>query len=683
MIEIRLYRYRIGTFSQKLKNRKSCTRNIDRKQNKQNISLRNILQIILRIVLIMSTVRNNSEYSVETSCNFRTTLQQQKLSCSTFPQDLTGVYILPSWSNSSINSDYRICSKKTSVNFQARYKFGNQHQRSKGIKNFHLNVRSLGNKISEIKNIVKQHSPHILGISESELRKVQNTYDEKKLKVPGYDLLFPKSWGTHGHARVVVYVKSSLHYQQVHELEGDVVQSVWLKGGFKNSKKVYYCHAYREHSSSLGDSIQSQRQYFGQFLEQWEEAATHSNAGEPNEVHIAGDMNIDVLDGKWLRPDYHLVTLSRMLQSECNIGNFSQLVTEPTRSQFNSIKGSTDISCIDHVYTNYKFRCSKVIVEVFGASDHDLLGYTRFSKDPPAPAKTIRKRTYKNFDSDAFLADLRQADWSAVYQCQDVDDSTAVFTRIFKSVLDQHAPWIVFQQRKHYVPWLTMETEELMKSRNNMKKEALNLAKEGKDSTVAWAEFKKLRNKVNNRRKFEEKNFKKEKVNNSLHSPTETWKTAKSFMDWESSSGPPSQLSDNGKLVTKASEIATEMNNFFMEKVRLIREGISFIPNRFIKCLEIMQNKTCKLSMKHVSISKVNKLLKKLKNSKSTSIDELDNFCVKVAADVIAEPLHHIITQSILQQKFPTLWKYSKVIPLHKKESKLERIIGQLQFCPH
>ena len=89
MIEIRLYRYRIGTFSQKLKNRKSCTRNIDRKQNKQNISLRNILQIILRIVLIMSTVRNNSEYSVETSCNFRTTLQQQKLSCSTFPQDLT------------------------------------------------------------------------------------------------------------------------------------------------------------------------------------------------------------------------------------------------------------------------------------------------------------------------------------------------------------------------------------------------------------------------------------------------------------------------------------------------------------------------------------------------------------------------------------------------------------------
>ena len=77
--------------------------------------------------------------------------------------------------------------------------------------------------------------------------------------------------------------------------------------------------------------------------------------------------------------------------------------------------------------------------------------------------------------------------------------------------------------------------------------------------------------------------------------------------------------------------------------------------------------------MKHVSVSKVNRLLKNLKNSKSTSIDDLDNFSVKIAADIIDGPLHHIITLSILQKTFPALWKYSKVIPLHKKGSKVER----------
>ena len=86
-----------------------------------------------------------------------------------------------------------------------------------------------------------------------------------------------------------------------------------------------------------------------------------------------------------------------------------------------------------------------------------------------------------------------------------------------------------------------------------------------------------------------------------------------------------------------------------------------------------MKSKTCKLGLSHVSLSKVNKLLKNLKNTRSTAVDELDNYCVKISADIITRPLHHIISLSILQQKFPESWKYSKLIPLHKKGSKLER----------
>ena len=69
----------------------------------------------------------------------------------------------------------------------------------------HLNIRSLSKKISEVKCIIKQHSPHILGLSECELRNVNNTFDERKLTVPGVDLLFPRSWQAHEHARVVMY----------------------------------------------------------------------------------------------------------------------------------------------------------------------------------------------------------------------------------------------------------------------------------------------------------------------------------------------------------------------------------------------------------------------------------------------------------------------------------------------
>ena len=228
--------------------------------------------------------------------------------------------------------------RKVTVNFQARYTYGNK-QSKKGIKNFHLNIRSLGNKVSEVKKIIKEHHPHILGLSECELKKVRNKYDESKLKVPGYDLLFPKSWSEH--------VKRSLDYQQVPELQDDLVPSIWLKAGFKNSKKLYICHTYREHMSTLGASLVHQRSMLDKFLAQWEEALVHSSTDDDNEVHISGDMNLDALENRWLDPTYHLVTLSKQVQSACNLCNFSQLVSLPTRFQFNSVRNTTAISCID------------------------------------------------------------------------------------------------------------------------------------------------------------------------------------------------------------------------------------------------------------------------------------------------------------------------------------------------
>ena len=53
-------------------------------------------------------------------------------------------------------------------------------------------------------------------------------------------------------------------------------------------------------------------------------------------------------------------------------------------------------------------------------------------------------------------------------------------------------------------------------------------------------------------------------------------------------------------------------------------------------------------------------------------MDELDSYAVKLSADHIAEPLHHIITLSLMHRKFPAGWKYTKLIPLHKKLSQLE-----------
>ena len=66
-------------------------------------------------------------------------------------------------------------------------------------------------------------------------------------------------------------------------------------------------------------------------------------------------------------------------------------------------------------------------------------------------------------------------------------------------------------------------------------------------------------------------------------------------------------------------------------------------------------------------------IIKSLKTKKSTSLDQLDNYAIKLVADRVAAPLHHVITLSILQEKFPSEWKKAKIFPLFKKGSEVHK----------
>ena len=128
-------------------------------------------------------------------------------------------------------------------------------------------------------------------------------------------------------------------------------------------------------------------------------------------------------------------------------------------------------------------------------------------------------------------------------------------------------------------------------------------------------------------------------------------------MNW-SSPGPPRQLevkSEKGlKLLTKARDIAKTMNEYFISKVQNIVKGLRVLPINLTGCKKIMEGKKVTVSLEFVTVNRVRKLLSQLKNKKSISIDQLDNFSVKLASDYLAEPLHHVISLSIMQQKFPS-----------------------------
>ena len=569
-----------------------------------------------------------------------------------------------------------VLGKKETCNFEARYLHGNI---KKGVVNMHINIRSLYKKMGEVKNLVKQEKPHILGISEAELKSSHHSLCN--LKLPGYDLLLPKSWNRSGIARIVVYIKKGLEYDHIPDLEQDDVQSIWFRAGFKNTRKVYYSHQYREHTNTLGNTMAAQRIILDKMLMQWEAALVYDAPDSANEVHIAGDMNIDCLEGRWQESNYSLVTLGRMVIQCCNSNNFTQMVNQVTRVQHNSTRGETATSCIDHVYCNAKFRMSKVNVLPFGGSDHDAVMYTRYSKVPKPPPRTIRKRSYKHFKKDDYIRDVSDIDFTDVFLATDVDVAADILTEKLVQVLNVHAPWIIFQQRKDFLPWLTPETVQMMQDRNRLKEELKAMVTtDGRAASdhqaTKWKEFKSLRNQVNNRIRQEEIRYKKSKVADCQGNPSKVWSLAKKNMDWVSP-GPPTQLEvETDKKVTlhtKAKDIAHIMNNYFISKIQNILKKLRNLPPDLTGCKKIMEDRNLAISLKFVNVHKVRKLLSSLKNKTSTSVDQLDNFAVKLVADQVAAPLHHVISLSLMQQKFPTIWKYTKIVPLHKKGSQLKK----------
>ena len=200
--------------------------------------------------------------------------------------------------------------------------------------------------------------------------------------------------------------------------------------------------------------------------------------------------------------------------------------------------------------------------------------------------------------------------------------------------------------------YLSKETCKLIRKRN--------LARKYKNKE----EYKQLRNLCTKLVKRDQKDTVKRQLEKDFN-PRKVWRLANGIIN------PPKSLDvkiskDGQELET--GEIAEEFNTFFLEKVQKIRKGItksSGCPLEGVK--KRTANKKHYFSLVTVGEEKVLSMIRSLKNSAATGVDEIPTHLLKLGARIIAVPLTWIVNSSIATGKFPTLWKQARVVPLHKK----------------
>ena len=124
--------------------------------------------------------------------------------------------------------------------------------------------------------------------------------------------------------------------------------------------------------------------------------------------------------------------------------------------------------------------------------------------------------------------------------------------------------------------------------------------------------------------------------------------------------------------MTKPTRLATNMNEFFTNKFIQLRQHIpAAIFDPLSKLQEVMSDSQCSLSFRAIPPSEVSEIIAGLKNSKSTDMDYIDTWVVKLVSAEILPAITHIMNISITHSVFPLPWKVAKIIPLLTKGDSL------------
>ena len=547
-IELSQYRACIGSFNSKASNYR-IKNNVT--QSTENLPTYNFFYLSAAILIPIIIGSMAAIYRCDDYCNYQVVRNNQKhnIQDKNFSGDISvdfsSSFILQYTLNVFAASSFSMIS-----NFQSRYLNGNR--KNQGIKICHWNKGGshLQNKMPEIRQLVSGLHPHILGISEANLLP---NHDQSLVQLTDYNLHLPLtlSGQDNKYCRVVTYTHKSLVAKLRPDLMSETCSSIWLEVGLPRHKRFLVCQTYREwqllnqgqDNSSL--AVPEQLARWAEFLEQWENAL---NTGL--EVHTLGDMNINHLN--WTdqslpssNQSQKLKSLITLLFSRILPHGVSQLVSGPTRH----FPGQNPTG-LDHYYSNRPEKLSDVQTQHRGGSDHMLIFAVRYSRAIKTSPRYVRKRRYKDFDSDQFIAAVKKINWLELYLATDVNQAVQLLSDKITFILDTMAPLRTVQIRTRYAAWLSKETINLMKERDNLQKKAAESRKR-----EDWVQFKSVRNKINNRLKYEERNWQRTKLEQCGDSSKDVWKNGKGILNWKSS-GSPNQLFYKGALVTKYQDMA-------------------------------------------------------------------------------------------------------------------------------
>ena len=316
---------------------------------------------------------------------------------------------------------------------------------------------------------------------------------------------------------------------------------------------------------------------------------------------------------------------------------------------------------IDLIFVANSQRIVRSDVIPCSLSDHSLVFCVFKAGITKAPPRIIEYRSYKHYNKQSFLQDLKYVNWSTLVDVNDVDNSVNSWCKCFTDLADTHAPIKKMKVRGISIPWMTAELSRAMQDRNYHLKKAQKT-----QSHHHWSCYRKLRCLVNKEVRECKSKYYESLIRENRNNPSGLWKTLNELTSRNTHSTAPSCIVSNGVETTNSQSISTLFNTFFTGIGNTLADAIKQrLPTNIFANNQIPQfNST--FEFKEIKIKSVFKQLSNLKTNKSTGLDGISARLLKDAAAIIAPILTDIFNQSLKSSVFPKIWKKGKVTPIYK-----------------
>ena len=449
----------------------------------------------------------------------------------------------------------------------------------KGFKMGHLNIQGIQNKIDQIDLLLNssQNNIHILGLSETKLNSnhMNSIFEVKNYQMFRKDRVISEDRPEHG-GGLIVYVKDGINCKRRYDLECERIECVWLEIFPTNCKSFLIGNIYRHPNETV-----NWNEGFDNYLDKVLECE--------KEMYLMGDFNRDLMQ----------TNIKQSWVEYMESFGLHQIVNMPTRVTDQSA------TLIDHIYSNTHANILTIAVPHLGLSDHFPVFVSRKTNgscDVKNTHYTISYRSFKNFDENKFIDDLKSTPWDIIKVFDDVNDIVETWSNLFCEIVDKHLPLRQHRvKRKQQPKWLTADIIDAFKTRDRFK------------SLNNQEQYKIWRNKVSKMIKASKTRQYSEIINENVNNPSSVWKLFKELGASKRNIGSSIfSIKINDKTIDNPSEISTEFNKFFVSVASKIKEPV--VPSNFDRlrtfCNEKLTENTS-FSIPTLGHEKVEKYLKK------------------------------------------------------------------------